>query len=79
MDEYELGKLAGLDEALNAIQEAGSQIDQPKELAGMVHQAKVLNACIDAINKRRKMVKGEGCQDLAVSVWWWSRSELHII
>jgi hypothetical protein len=60
MDKYELGRLAGLDEALKAIQEAGSQIEQPKELDGMVHQAKVLNACIDAINKRREKVKGYG-------------------
>ncbi|MBT4542852.1 MAG: hypothetical protein HOC33_03305 [Alphaproteobacteria bacterium] len=58
MDEYELGKLAGFDEALKAIQEAGSQIDQPKELDGMVHQAKVLNACIEAVNKRRALIEG---------------------
>jgi hypothetical protein len=58
MDKYELGKLAGFDEALKAIQDAASQIEPPKELEGMVHQTKVINACIDSINKRRALIGG---------------------
>ena len=58
MDNYELGKLAGLDEALKAIQEAASQIEPPRELDGMVHQTKIFNACITAINERRALIKG---------------------